>query len=1025
MEHLGVNRGRAGNRRRGLSINSITQGQEKAMNSAIDNLESDISLVRSQWHNVLTGSSNPLELALAFLDDTSVGLQYRYPEFTQLEDKIATHLQEVVNEHSQAFNANVASYSKTVMALTDAQDKTSKVNKNVNKVNELITMEKGALGELNQTSLKYSSLICSLSSIEELLQLPEKIEDNIRKEEYAEILKLIQRGFQLLNQPDMKPIKHLQQVKQQIELQEHTLFENMIQEINSIIYSTNTNVELEFDILKTISISQNGFTSLENYLYNIASIDLPKQSSIINNKLDTFIDSLHNSSAYQDGCLSTSEDTSGYARLFTLFSIIKGINRLPTALSILNERNKQELHNIILTATDKVRTKHPTLLKKQPENADDESFGLSVRDLLSLVIRECFWEIFLKFLLAIQGHRAVFEISNVLQPNVSSYQAYSFDVVWRKLFDEIQILLTRYLTNSNLLKNAHTQDVGSGGVPDLPDRKNLHQIFSLQNNIEDNTEAKHHTNELKSLLKDIFLGFTVTSNMNMDSVYVHDETFEQEEPLIMPSVFNLKMILEPFLFFSQGSSKLLPETLSKDSTPSLVFFNKYMDNHFYPQLKLTMDHLFISKVESNNPFAVELLDETKLIMKSAAEFQKLFFGVIYVSNTSNVFRPQMVDVILNLLTRFYHHNLNIFESLLNNNQKLGKNMITTWLQDEQLLKLEEKIIEGSTEGTVDVETEELFKYCPEFYLKNNRLRRGDFFNEPTFDSLVYLTNTLCWVLSWLPALEQRVDSFDEERPDANSLNANELREKWAFFEYSDEELYSTKMSTTKLLLNNETSAKFCKSVDGLSQLRLKSMALLRFDIRSRCIYSIGKLFMNAREWKLDAGSNELDENISSLISQMKNIENKLNRQLSEKDKDTVFTGIDIANNIAFIKGASGLEILNGNGTKRMIRNINVLQHGTRNMYHETANIALSRALLFYSLIDSDPAMVFNKIEEGLLQFCSVEDLKNILRLQFSEELNRQKHTANTKSAKPVSQLTNRRYEEAMKKLISLGGDLKK
>ena len=73
-------------RRRQLTVTSLNEEQKSAMNSSIDNLQNDLDLIRSQWHNVLTKDTNPLETALAFLDTTSVGLGYRYNEFNQLEN---------------------------------------------------------------------------------------------------------------------------------------------------------------------------------------------------------------------------------------------------------------------------------------------------------------------------------------------------------------------------------------------------------------------------------------------------------------------------------------------------------------------------------------------------------------------------------------------------------------------------------------------------------------------------------------------------------------------------------------------------------------------------------------------------------------------------------------------------------------------------------------------------------------------------------------------------------------------------
>ncbi len=91
-ERLGVRRGR----QRQLTITSLSEDQQSAMNSSIDSLQNDLSLVKTQWHNIISTDSNPLEIALAFLDDTSVGLGYRYNEFNQLEATLGNHFQKLL-----------------------------------------------------------------------------------------------------------------------------------------------------------------------------------------------------------------------------------------------------------------------------------------------------------------------------------------------------------------------------------------------------------------------------------------------------------------------------------------------------------------------------------------------------------------------------------------------------------------------------------------------------------------------------------------------------------------------------------------------------------------------------------------------------------------------------------------------------------------------------------------------------------------------------------------------------------------
>ena len=1022
-------------RRRQLTVTSLNDDQRYAMNSSIDNLQNDLDLVNSQWHNVLTKDTNPLEIALAFLDTTSVGLGYRYNEFNQLGNTLGNHLKEVVNEHCQAFNSNVASYSKTVSSLTDAQERTTQLKKDFKVVSDLITMEKGSLKELDQKYLQYTNLLSLLSQIEELMKIPEQIEDNIRRREYKAVQDFIQRSFIILNSPDLKSLKQLAPIKQQIELQEHILFENIIQEIQSIIYCKQGLPEIDSSILKAVSISQNGFTSLENYLFNVANIDINKQSRVLNENLEKFIKFINDNNGFQNTELirENNSQQSEYYRIFDLLSLIKGTNRLPTALSILIDRTKEEIHNIIMKSMEQVRIKHPTLVKIVNNSVTTDTFGPSVNQLFSLVIRECFWEIFLRLLTALQGHRVIFEIVSFLQNSQSVSGVYRFDKVLKKILDEVETLLHIYLINTKLSlsnKNINNED---SIINKEPEKKHFDKIFSLQDNIEMDVLSKQKVGSLKSLLKDIFLGFTVDSNINLDDIYLADDSFEQEEPLIPPSVFNMKVILEPFLLFSQASSNLVPPTiLSKESVSPLTFFNKLMKETFYPKLRDTLIHIFVFKVETSNRFSTETINDTNVVLKSAFNFQKLFYNEISILNASNVFRPDMVSLLLETLSKFFQYTEDTFNVILDGSDKnLSKNLLTEWFMDKNLIKVEESIISGNSDA-VNVESDLLYQHCMGFYSQNNHLTSNHHrLNEDLFESLVYLSNTLKWIQNWLPKLSRTIDSSKiENLEDDTLLTVDQLRKKWSFFEYSDVNTLDNKKINIYLLLDEESLIKFNKIIDGFYDLNIRSLILMRFAIRSRCIYKIGKLFSSNKDWNLEVSSNEIDSNIAGLLTDLRKIEDKLNKQNIEDVKSTIFTGIDVINDMSFIKGARSISVINNNGLKKIERNIDILQHEIRNMYHErdhainpTTDIVTTTAtaLDFYNLVGSNEIDLIDKLKAGKLSMFSSDDVKTILRLQFSEEFAKQEKRASSMAGKSLSlaKPLNRRYDSALKTIESL------
>lgn len=1006
MNHLKPIQGRG----RGLSVNSISDAQKQAMTNSLDNLQGDLGHVDAKWNRIITDKSNPLELALAFLDDTSVGLGHRYQNFQQLKTRIGYDLQEAVNEHFQVLNSNVASYSIAVDSITDVQENILQLKRHVNEAGKNITVKKGSLKELNDNAMGQTRMVEILSSIESLLQLPEKIEEHTRNSEYKEAQQLLARGFLSANIHDLWSLKALQILKQQLELQEHVLFNTLIEEIHNIIYSKKGLLISNQDILKNIGTVQDGFTSLENYLYNIVNVDIVKHSANMNTDFVKFLSDIKRPNITFN---KNAVDVAGgeeYERLFYLLAVLNDINKIPTAMSILTHRAKEEIHNIILKSTEEVRVNHPSLLKMAGNVTADNDFGLSVKDVLSVIIRKCFWKIFIKLLVAAQGHRVIFESVNILVPSSTASASYRFDLVWSKLLDEIEILLSRYLNNNAVVVTEGTRR-RSTSTPAIPKRKNS-QIFTLQNNIKDSSNAKDHANELKALLKDIFPGITISSSTELESIYVEEESFEQEEPLIPASVFNMKALLEPYLLFCRAASDIIPIQWNDKAVNSMKYFVSYMDERFFPQLEMTLTYLFEMRVEANNPYALENIEENKYIFKAAMDFRSLFYKLLYVTNTTHSFRERISHAILELLNKFYLYYANLFESLFGtSNVNVNRRIITSWLADKKIMKMEDQILKGD-DAIFSDETNALIQHCPDFYQEDKGLQKEDMLNMITVDAVTHFLGTIFWIMGWLPRLKKVVDITAE---DLNTVDAEKLRNAWSFFESSD--LTSIeKLSTLKISMDAKTASQFDDIVNKFLLLKTKLLSAIRFDIRARCIYRIGSLFRTTKVWNSDVGSIELDEHITSLIAEIKMLESKLKQQLSEEDKDNIFIGIDVVNNRAFLSGMHSIPVLNNNGIKKMLRNINVLQHACRNLLSDPSKVDMSDALNLYSLCGYDETTLFQQIDAGHLAHCSTEDLKTILRLQFSEELQRQlkRNSANPKRVNSMP--VNKRFNDAMKKL---------
>ncbi|AEY95899.1 FADL317Cp [Eremothecium gossypii FDAG1] len=994
-------------RNRSLSTTNSPDVDENKHYDSLAKLQNDLSRIESSWNKVITKDANPLELALQFLDDTSVGLGHRYGEFHQLKSQIANNLQEAANEHYQTFANSIASYGQTVKYLNDSRGNISQVKGKVEGVMASLTVEDPELDELNNESMKHAKMIEILNAIEHVLLIPGRVEKFISERQFSSALESLVQGFTLAQNHHLWQISALSRTKQQLEAQENTLFDTALEELVELVYSKQKSVFSDLNFLDHVA-TEEGFNTLESHLHQVISIDIMEHSSKMNRQLQEFLKRLEARKAEGNSSVQlTVQNETDYDRIFSLLCVLNNMNKLSSALEQVVAKNKEELHLIVTKAVDNVRAKFPNILKMVDAIKDRSNFGISDSNFLSIVLRKLFWEIFTKFLMAAQGHRVIYEIRESM--HTSSNSKYPAQKVWDEILAEIGNLLKSYTSDPTIYTSTHSRHRrSSAATSHLPQKKNL---FNLQNNLVDSNATRNHANALKSLLQDMFPGFTSNSNLDLDEIYLEDDRFEEEDTLIPLSVFNMKVILESFLVFVEGTKNVIPAQFAEETVSSLVFFQEYMNNVFLPRLDRTINYFYEQQVEPNNPFALETINDSSVILKTAIDFRNLFIRLLYVMNTSYNYREGISDILLSLLHRFYTYYYNLFQNLLTSaNSRFTKKLVATWLSDEELISITENIL-CDDDTYVPQETTALLKYCPDYDKKSGVVSKNDFFSSSTIDTITYFLGTLTWLREWLPQLKQEVNE-DDYTVDVN--NIDKLRSNWSFFEMVDLEKMD-KMGSLKFLLTGRSLEKFNSIVKGFLELEYKLLSCLRYDVRAKCIYNITEM-LHTSKWNPDATSIELNPYITALTSEIGLLENKLSQRSNDQQRQVVFVGLSYLINIGFLACSHSIRVLNTNGVKKIIRNVNVLQQTCRNISSTPEKEDMSLTLNYFAMCSMNENTVVEYYNEGKLSQYTLEEVKNILRLQFSEELYRKlRHKSGTRV---VSISSNKRYEDAVNRLVT-------
>lgn len=113
-----------------------------------------------------TGDTTPIELAIAFLDDTSVGLAHRKAEFDDLCESTSDTLRRAVVENHEIFNNSVGLFHMLMSIAKESQDDSALIKSLIESSTRDMNDRMGVLKELDSSSEKYSEMLEILDAIE-------------------------------------------------------------------------------------------------------------------------------------------------------------------------------------------------------------------------------------------------------------------------------------------------------------------------------------------------------------------------------------------------------------------------------------------------------------------------------------------------------------------------------------------------------------------------------------------------------------------------------------------------------------------------------------------------------------------------------------------------------------------------------------------------------------------------------------------------------------------------------------------
>lgn len=626
------------NRHRAVSMafnGSWSEDEEKNSLKSLNGLKSIYKDVRYDWPQLNNDATLPIELAIAFLDDTSVGLAHRKPEFDELLEATRQALKVSVVDNHETFNNSVGLYHLLLSIVKESQEDSLYIKELIDKTTRDISDRSHYLRDLDNSSAKYSEMIEILDAMEYLRDIQTVIDTLISEKKIHEVYDVIAEAYKIASKYNLWSLSAMNATRNYLEAQSNNLYDMILEEIQNEIYLKNISIagdrQEAWDRLLQSKSPQMAslktlidlLITLEQYVYNSANLDIFEIAESYTGSakifLETQLPKLHAFYTKSDLTkidygiiLQSTQNPSveSFHYIFMLLLTAFKLNKLQPVLEILSTTVQQEIHALINHTTEEARLKNLHRLSRlaktrnlETVRAEDKISGQLFNDLSVPILQDLFGSFFLKCVLVLMKHKVACDIVNLLssndivpqsvpKPATISSPLYDFKTVWTAVCKEIEAFMVNYMCEDNEEVMPFKSEISSTNK--VRQVMMQRKLFLFDNMSHD--QSKMPSDNIRSALQEVFPEFSVNnikhgSNGNDESLYMSNErTSAMADALVPKNIFNMRIILEFFLIFTAGAQNLFNDfEADKGATIPYQFFQGFMRNSFLRKLKEDLD----------------------------------------------------------------------------------------------------------------------------------------------------------------------------------------------------------------------------------------------------------------------------------------------------------------------------------------------------------------------------------------------------------------------------------------------------
>lgn len=605
-------------------------------------LKTILKEIKYDWAQVASNEATPLELAIAFLDDTLVGLAHRKPHYDELCEGFGAALRDAVVDNHELFNNSVGLYHLLLNTAQDLQLQAETIGNIFESSTQDIRSRTQLMRCLDADSTKYTETIEILDAMERLAAIPAEVERLIGEKKIHHVYDVIAAGHQTAAKYNLWSLSAMGATQSFLEAQLHTLYDMIVEEVKNEIYLRNVVSVKDAWLFLFRSSSSNSvclnqllhLASLELSIHNLANVDAKDVAERLGEHTDSFLrkllPKLHRLSSAGDTSamdysilLDSTQNLAleSYFYLYRLLCTAAKLNKLDSIVAILATSLRLEILVLVSRVTEETKLAHiQRLAKLQKTRTMDQSIAGDKMNVLRLydasvpILHDFFFSTFVACLTVLQRHRVACEIVKLIRskdvvvsgkrdsllPSVDSQ--YDFDIVWKVVSEELRTLVAVYMhENDDDASPAKGDTSGSGysaGDNRIHQVLNKRLLFSFEH-AEANNAASQVSQELTEAVGGMFPGFQLgqskdsSSNHNDVSPYISSEHNASSVHVLVPlSVFNMRIVLDHLLIFVAGALRLFVGLQPKKSYSAGEFFFDVINHSFLARLREESDHAF-------------------------------------------------------------------------------------------------------------------------------------------------------------------------------------------------------------------------------------------------------------------------------------------------------------------------------------------------------------------------------------------------------------------------------------------------